>query len=163
MSLLRGYFSGVSLFLDLVFLASLILAGFAPQLGGGAFNALEKFGARLANKKRLATVSIALAAIVIRLSLLWIAPAPVPHTHDEFSYLLAADTFAHGRLANPPHPMWEFFESVHVFHQPTYASKYPPAQGLLLAFGQVAFGRPVVGAWLALGVACAAAACVLRG
>ena len=71
-------------------------------------------------------VVLAAATILIRLSLLWAVPMPVPQVHDEFSYLLAADTFVHGRLTNPTHPMWEFFDTIHVNQHPT-----PTCQSIL--------------------------------
>ena len=87
---------------------------------------------------------------------------PIPSFHDEFSYLLAADTFAHGRLTNPTPAAFTSFETFHTLMQPTYMSRYHPAQGLTLALGQVATGFPIVGVWLMMAFACVASLWLLR-
>ncbi|HKO15293.1 MAG TPA: hypothetical protein VJU87_03585 [Gemmatimonadaceae bacterium] len=59
----------------------------------------------------------------------------IPFIHDEASYVLQAETFAHFRWAMPSPPLPEFFEQFHVLVTPTFASKYPPGHGLLLVPG----------------------------
>ncbi len=73
-------------------------------------------------------------------------PVPIPALiTDEFSHLLLADTLLHGRLANPTHPFWPHFESIHIIQQPHYVSNYFPGQAIFLAAGRWAVGNAWAG------------------
>lgn len=88
----------------------------------------------------------------------WTAP---PAVHDEVSYLLAADTFLHGRLSNDTPFMWQHFQTMHELMVPTYASKFPPGQGMALAIGTL-LGDPRAGAFGAVALAIAATCWMMR-
>jgi hypothetical protein len=133
-----------------------------PRLGNSWFARIERAFAGLAHRRGLAVFSVGLATLVLRLAILPACPIPLPFVPNDFSFLLAANTFAEGRLANPTPAMWIHFETIHVSMQPTYVSMYFPSVGLLLAAGKVIFGNPWFGVLCASALMCAALCWMLQ-
>lgn len=136
-------------------MAAVAIAFVYPRAGNKLFSRVERIGRALSRDRKKAMLSAALFPMLLRALMLPWFPPPPPQIHDEFSYLLQGDTFAHGRIANPTPPYWQHFESEYVLLQPSYASQYQPAQGLILAFGELIFRNPWFGVWLSIGVMCA--------
>jgi hypothetical protein len=109
----------------------------------------------LARSWRAVLLVVVVALVGRALLLPWIG-IPYPRIDDEYSYLLMGDTFAHGRLSNPTPPSWQHFETFHINLTPTYHSKYPVSQGLVLAVGEVIFHKPWIGIYLSTALLCGA-------
>lgn len=141
-----------------VWIAVAIIAFAWPQAGERFAASLELWASRIAAKKPL-LVAVSAAALVAlcRIALLPWWPIPRPVIHDEFGYLLLADTFSLGRLANPTHVLSAFFESPYILQHPTYTAKFMPGTGLVMAAFQIVFGHP----WFGVVACCACLMAVL--
>jgi hypothetical protein len=72
-----------------------------------------------------------------------------PAYHDEFSYMLQAQTFLRGRLSFPSSPrLPELFDQMHVVNEGRFGSRYFPGVGGWIA-PFLALGHPYWGQWLA--------------
>jgi hypothetical protein len=144
-------------------------ADFAELALAVALCVLTVFGSRIepavrwfAKRTVWCMVLLALLPVALRLALLAHHPVPTPDVYDEFGHLLVADTLRHFRLANPPHPLPQFFETFFVLQQPAYASIYPLGQGMMLALGRAVSSVPWTGVVLATGALCALVYWMLR-
>jgi len=133
-----------------------------PRIANGLFRRVERFLGRLAQRQGLVVACVGLSVIALRLAILPLFPVPLPFVPDDFSFLLACDTFAHGHLANPTPAMWTHFESIHITMLPTYQSMYFPGQGLVLAASKVVVGNPWIGLLVVSALMCAALCWMLQ-
>src|SRR5258705_4202941 len=133
-----------------------------PRIGSAWFSRVERAFGRLAQRKSLSVAVVGLAALLLRLAILHICPIPKPFINDAFSFLLAADTYASGRLTNPTPAMWVHFETFHITMKPTYMSMYFPAQGMVLAAGKVLTGHAWVGILVVTALMCSAICWMLQ-
>ncbi len=123
---------------------------------------IAPLGSRFARRTGWCMIMLAMLPVALRLILLPGHPMPSPDVYDEFSHLLVADTLRHFRLANPPHPLPQFFETFFVLQRPTYSSIYPVGQGIALAIGWIVFGLPWAGVLLSTAALCALCYWMLR-
>ena len=114
---------------------------------------------RLISTGRLCLIMALLSLAGSALAARWV-PHHLPRIHDEYAYLLQAETFASGRLSTPAHPLAPFFEHPQILVEPTYNGKYQPGHALFIAVGFV-LNHPIYGVWLENAVFAAALAWML--
>ncbi|HVU37750.1 MAG TPA: hypothetical protein VHC95_05405 [Opitutales bacterium] len=106
----------------------------------------------LARRPALAVLILFFAGVAFSALPSLVYGPPLPALHDEYGYLFLGETFAQGRLTNPPPPgPPEFYATFHEFITPRYEAKFPPGNGVALALGDW-LGSPIIGIWLVNGL-----------
>lgn len=149
--------------LELLIAAALVAIGCLvrrerPRIGVVVIEAFQRLAAR-------PVLSLFVAGLVpLLLRFAWLPWRPVPDLigHDEYCHLLVAETLLGGRLANPAHAFWQYFEAPYVLQQPAYASSYPIGIGAILAVGMLLTGHAWAGVLLSIGLMSAAICWMLR-
>ena len=139
------------------------LAFLVPNWASSLWDRVERAFRPIVQRKALVVAAAAAVMLIARLAILPWFPAPHPFINDDFSFLLAADTFAHGRLTNPTPAMWTHLESDQLTMQPTYMSQYFPGPGLMMAAGKVLFGHPWAGVLMVSVAMCAGVCWMIQG
>lgn len=136
-----------------LFLLAVAAAWWLPRAGSRVLRVLERAVDGVARRPAIAILAVGALAFVVSAWLGAVRGVPIPYVHDEFGYLLLGDTFAHARMTNPTPPGWQHFETFHQFFRPTYTAKFPPAQGVAIALGDLIDGKPILGVWISTAAA----------
>ena len=124
-----------------------------PQLASNATRAWE----RVTEMPGFATIAF---VVVVNVALTLLTGLETlrdfPNSADEYAYVLAAETFAEGKLSVPSPDPREPFSYTHVINDGRFYGKYPPGWSFLLSFGTRAgvpwLVNPLFGAFFVIAV-----------
>lgn len=112
----------------------LVLGTVADPLMAKTYSAMVAATGRMARRPAVFITTIGVASLLLLTAVGQLVLQNFPNSGDEYCYVYQAQTFARGRLGNPPHPLQEFFELLHVANRSgTLVTSFPPGWPLLLA------------------------------
>lgn len=118
-----------------LFAATLLASAVVLALGAQRFYRWFRSAAGLLLQNRLRTAVIGgLGSFAVLSAIAFIILQCFPNSADEYCYVYQAETLAAGRLYNQPHPLQDFFNSIHIAAKGgKLFSVYPPGWPILLA------------------------------